>query len=114
MNKLINKYLFYLGISMVVTFVCYQGVVSFFEDNPKYRLIVYNTSVDNDRELYESIKDPENHISFISYGVLDHPDKRINVSQTPLYVIVKKKNQEIIYVTNKLNDLNDYILNQLQ
>lgn len=53
-------------------------------------------------------------IGGFSIGVLDIPHKRINVTQTPLFVIVKMKNQEITYVTDNLIKLNEYIINEIK
>ncbi|WP_019636525.1 hypothetical protein [Paenibacillus fonticola] len=115
MKNSINKYLFYLGISLVIIIVM-LGLV-FNNEKPKYTLIVYNYPASNEdlkQEYLEKIKDPNNRISGYSIGVLDVPDKRINVTQTPLYVIVNIKNRDIMFATDHLNKLNEYIINEIK
>ena len=116
MTNSINKYLFYLSISLVVIFFCYIIVFSFFNEEPKYNLIIYEYTRSKDdirQEYLEEIKDPKNLIGGYTFGVVDIPDKRINVSQTQLYVLVKRRSQEIMYVTDTLKKLNEYIMNEL-
>ncbi|GGG64810.1 hypothetical protein [Paenibacillus radicis (ex Gao et al. 2016)] len=113
----INKYLFYLGISIAVAFLGALLLLSFYDQKPKYTLLVYNVpnnSEDFQQKYMEEINDPKHRISGYSIGVMDMPDKRIHVVETPLYVLMKIKNREIMFVTDRLNKLNEYVINEIK
>lgn len=114
MKNPINKYLYYLGSGLLVCFVVYMIATSPFEDT-KYTLNVYEYPASKDNKI-EGLEDPKNRISGYSFGVpgLGIPDKRINIINTPLYVLIKQKDQEIKYVTDDIKNLNEYLKNEIR
>jgi len=100
---------------MLVLFCGTLMVQSFFNNNPKYMLMVYNYPASNEEfhdQYYEVMKDVNDRVNVFSFGVLNTTDKRIQVSQTPLYILVKQRNQEIMFVTDNLKKLKDFIINE--
>jgi len=113
MKSQLNKYLYYFGLAIFVSFFFFVNVNSIFEKT-KYNLIVYNnTTIDFP---VEGLKDPNHRIHMIIPGVsgLDIPDNRIKVSHTPLYVLIKHKSKNIEFVTDKIDKLNDYLQNEIK
>jgi len=109
MKNSINKYLFYLGSGLLVCFVVYMIVTNSFQKS-QYTLFVYENQASINKKV-DGLEDPNNRISRYSFGVpgIGIPDKRINVLSTPLYVLIKQKNQEIEYVTDNVKKLNEYL-----
>jgi hypothetical protein len=114
MKSSINKYLYYLGTGILVCFVVYIIITNSLQKT-QYTLFVYEYSASNGNKV-EGLEDPNSRISGYSFGVpgIGIPDKRINVSSTPFYVLVKQKNQEIEYVTDNVKKLNEYLKNELR
>lgn len=112
MKNSVEKSLYFLGISIMIIFLAILMVISFFDQRPAYTLMIYNSSNEAlEPDFYKDIQDPQNKINGYSMGV---PDDRIHVANTPLFVLVKTKNREIIYVTDSLDKLNEFITHELK
>jgi hypothetical protein len=108
----INKSLYYLGIGFTVLFLLFLMIKDVYEDKPRYTLIIYNYSGSHDelkQDYFDKIKDTRNRISGYSIGGGDAPDERIYVLQAPLFVLLKLKNREIVFVTDNINKLSDFV-----
>ncbi|WP_193726761.1 hypothetical protein [Paenibacillus guangzhouensis] len=81
----------------------------------QYTLFIYENQASNSKKV-EGLEDPNNRITGYSFGVpgIGIPDKRINVLNTPLYVLIKQKNQEIEYVTDNVKKLNEYLKKEIK
>lgn len=111
MKDSINKYLYYLGIGLFICFSIFLSASNAFEKT-KYSLIVYEHSKSNSIHV-EGLEDPHHlirshTITTPGAGILNH---RIHVSNTPLYVLIIEKTQDIEFITDDIKKLNDYIRN---
>ncbi|MBW5446532.1 hypothetical protein GE107_10725 [Cohnella sp. CFH 77786] len=113
MKNSIYKYLYYLGSGQLVCFVVYMIVTTNPFQKTQYTLLVYESPASNENKV-KGLEDPNHKINGYAFGVpgLGIPDKRINLLTTPLYVLIKQKNQEIIFVTDDIKGLNDYLMNE--
>jgi len=114
MKNSINKYLYYVGTGL---FICFSIIIiasnaSF--EKTKYSLILYEHPVGSSIKV-EGLEDPNHRISSYTNGVpgAGFPDERIRVLNTPLYVLIKQKNQNIEFVTDDIKKLNEYIKNEI-
>ncbi|RKP55573.1 hypothetical protein D7Z26_10345 [Cohnella endophytica] len=114
MKNSINKYLYYIGVAIFLSFFVFVTVSNLFVKT-QYTLIVYDNTASSGFQI-EGLKDPNHRISGRSSGIpgLGIPDIRIKVLQTPLYVLIKQKNQKIEFVTDQISELNDYLLNEIK
>ncbi|MEQ7054156.1 hypothetical protein ABN764_26340 [Paenibacillaceae sp. P-4] len=114
MENSIIKYLYYLGSGLLVCFVVYMIATNSFQKT-KYTLFIYEYPASNSKKV-EGLEDPNKRISGYSFGVpgIGILDKRINVLSTPLYVLIKQKNQEIEYVTDNVKKLNEYLKEEIK
>ncbi|WP_442600710.1 hypothetical protein [Paenibacillus sp. KN14-4R] len=113
MKNSINKYLFYLGTGL---FICFSIVIiaSNAFEKTQYTLIVYEHPVSSKIQV-EGLEDPNHRISVFTTGVpgAGFPDEGIKVLNTPLYVLMKQKNQDIEFMTDDIKKLNEYIKNEI-
>ena len=120
MKNLINKYVIFFSIGIMICFFIFIGISNLLA-KPNYSLLVYENSLSSGTYKTQTgpvkgLVDPDNKIFTWCYGVpeLGIPDKRIQISNTPLYVLVKQKNQEILFITDNIKKLNEYIKNKIR
>lgn len=107
MKNSFNKYLYFFGLGIFVCFVVYV-IANNASQQTQYILLVYEVPANSENQI-EGLEDPRNLIRVYSFGFLDVPDKRIIVTSTPLYVLMKQKNHEIEFITDKIEKLNAYL-----
>ncbi len=108
MKNYTNKYLYYSGLVILICFVIYVITSQTSNKGQYYTLIVYNSDLDIG-EINQELQDPHHRIKIQSTGTAGIPDSRIEVSHTPLYVLIKTKSENIEFVTDRITKLNDFL-----
>jgi len=102
MSKSINKYLFYTGLGLLVAFIVIIIAININKSDGQYRLTVYNSLQGNIGKQIEGLKDRNHEINYISYNDFDG---RIKLSSDS-YVLKDRKSNEIILITDKVDEIN--------
>ena len=102
MRKSFNKYLFYTGWGLLVSFIVFIIIININKNEGQYKLSVFNGLQENIGKQIEGLKDQNHKINYISYNDFDG---RIKLS-SDCYVLKDRKSNDIILITNKVDEIN--------